>query len=80
MVEVDIGPEQAERFGNAWITAAIVALSVPDAILTTAPPTSTSIAATGSALLVIVFRRVGGGSTGRSITAATNIRGESCCA
>ncbi len=56
----------------------MVALSVPDAILTIAPPTSSSIEAIGSALLVIVFRRIGAGSAGRSMTAGTNIGGVSC--
>jgi len=58
----------------------MVALSVPDAILTIMPRTSNSIAAIGSALLVIVFRRVGGGSAGRSITAGTNTGVKSCFA
>ena len=48
---------------KAWITAAMVALSVPDAILTIASPISSSIAAMGGACLAIVFRGGGGGST-----------------
>lgn len=60
---------------KAWIRAAMVALSVPDAILTFAPPTSSSIAAMAGACLAIVFRGGGGGSTARSMTAGTNIGG-----
>jgi len=53
----------------------MVALSVPDAILTIAPPISSSIAAIEGACFVVVFRRDGGGSAARSMTAGTNSGG-----
>ncbi|MEH7900708.1 hypothetical protein V7794_04820 [Rhizobium laguerreae] len=48
----------------AWMTAAMVALSVPDAILSIAPSISSSMATASGVLLAIVFRRLKGISAG----------------
>ena len=62
----------------AWMTAAMVALSVPDAILSSAPSISNSMATASGVLLAIVFRRLKGTSAGLSITAGTNIGVDVC--
>ena len=60
------------------MTAAMVAASVPDAILSIAPSISSSMATAGGVLCAIIFRRLKGNFAGLSTTAGTNIGGDVC--